>query len=815
MRRFDLLRCAALLAALTLAAPAFAAESGRDEREAGEDIQARAAWRRGRRLDGQGQLDPDALMRAKRELDARARPLGTAGTQDAGIWNWEWLGPGNVGGRLRSILIHPTNPSLMWVGTAGGGIWRTVNGGASWFATSDFLPSLSAVTLAMDPMNMQDLYAGTGELVGSNSSIPGAGIFKSTNSGLSWTQLASTANASFDYVSRIDAQPGGSGRLLAGTRTGVWRTIDGGTSWTRIFTPANGAAVRDVKYSPANPSVIAVGTETDMYLSTDGGSTFVRQTTGAANKMPLSPGRCEIAFCRNNTNYIYVSAGKDVPILNDLTDPIYRSTDGGVTWNWFMPTNADRWSNLIWVSPTDPNVVVWGGFGDLYRTTDGVTYSQISDGGYYNQGLSAHTDQHVMVAHPNYDGVSNRTVFVGNDGGIQTAANITTVTQTTGWTNLANNLGISQFFTGAAAPDGSVVMGGMQDNGTASYTPAGGQQGWTLPGGGDGMACAIDYNNTQKRYLSAQLLDLWRTTDGGTTWVSAISGLSDARNNTKCDFAAPFVMDPNDPAVLVAGGQRIWRSANGAVSWSSIRNSITGGPFCTAIDIAKSNPNVIWVGYKNGVVSHTSDGGATWFDHTLPSAREVTDIAVNPYAWNEVIVTLTGNATDNVWYTNTTGASWQLRTGSGADALPAIQVNTVRYHPLQPNWVYVGTDLGVFASEDKGLTWSVTPAMSGNEGPNNVEVDELFWQGSTYLLAASHGRGIYRCKPLPVVYVDGNYVGPEDGTEFKPYNTVAEAVAAYGPGALVSIKGNTYDEPPLVLDKRGVFRATTSPARVQ
>jgi hypothetical protein len=179
------------------------------------------------------------------------------------------------------------------------------------------------------------------------------------------------------------------------------------------------------------------------------------------------------------------------------------------------------------------------------------------------------------------------------------------------------------------------------------------------------------------------------------------------------------------------------------------------------------------------------------------------------------MVTYGGYATDTVWLTNNAGATWQSRNGSPPYDLPAIQVNTVRYHPLQPNWIYIGTDLGVFASEDKGVTWSITPAWFGNEGPSNVEVDELAWQGTTYLLAATHGRGIYRCTPLPTVYVDRNHVGFEDGSEAYPYNTVDEAVAAYGPGAIVSIRSNTYPEPPLTIGKRGWVHATGGVVRIE
>ena len=115
-------------------------------------------------------------------------------------------------------------------------------------------------------------------------------------------------------------------------------------------------------------------------------------------------------------------------------------------------------------------------------------------------------------------------------------------------------------------------------------------------------------------------------------------------------------------------------------------------------------------------------------------------------------MTIGGYQTDTVWRTTNGGTTWSQRTGSGENALPAIQVNTIRIHPSNRNWIYVDTDLGVYASEDKGASWSRTPRRGDHEGPANTETAELFWQGDT-LVAATHGRGMYRTRPLSIVYV--------------------------------------------------------------
>ncbi|MCA9729567.1 MAG: hypothetical protein KC729_17905, partial [Candidatus Eisenbacteria bacterium] len=137
----------------------------------------------------------------------------------------------------------------------------------------------------------------------------------------------------------------------------------------------------------------------------------------------------------------------------------------------------------------------------------------------------------------------------------------------------------------------------------------------------------------------------------------------------------------------------------------------------------------------------------------------------------------------------------------------ALQVNTISYHPTNPNWIYIGTDLGIFASEDFGAHWNVTPRYAGNDGPAYVEVSDLFWYGDN-LVAATYGRGMYRSRPLDMIYVDWANGGTENGSQAHPYNTVGEGIAAGGNGTDLSIKAGTYTEGSLLFDRRGTTTAT-------
>ncbi len=752
-----------------LTAPSF----GQPEpRETPESIRARYEHWLAKRLDQYGEFSMDAVLRAKSEIDAKRSAGLLSKAMSPGGWNWEWMGPGNIGGRIKDILINPFNRSQIWIASPGGGIWTTTNRGLSWSPINDFLPVLNVVSLAIDPLNPQNLYAGTGEYeymggygqpIVNGRRIIGVGIYKSTDGGASWFHLQNTNTPDFAYVSRLAHMPAMTNRLLAATATGLHRTTDGGASWTRILLPEFGEAVRDVKINPANPSIILVGTISDVYLSTDGGSTWARQTTGARGKMASSPGRCELAIAPTNTNIMYVSVA-----LSTGGDQIWQTRDGGAGWQ-LRATNrstANAYTNAIWVSPTDPDLIVAGGTGNLVRSTDGGgSFKEVSDWqGYHNgrttPGFSAHGDFHVIVSDPAYDGSTNKTVFVGDDGGIQRASDITTVSQYAGWTNLANNLGITQFYGGAASPTGSMLVGGTQDlynvnyySTKRSWMPSWGVQGWWNFIYGDGGFAAIDYLDPSYVYVEAQWFGFDRSTDSGKTYFQARNGLVGAGNGANFLFVSPFVMDPKNPTVLVGGGTRIWRTTDRASNWNEIRPPIAGNPKCSAIDIYKANSSVIWIGYDNGLVSYSTNSGSTWTDVGKPGGnRFVTDIAINPTptAYAEVIVTVGGYSGNNIWLSSDNGSTWVLRTGQAPNDLPAIQVNTVRYHPLQPNRIYVGTDLGVFASEDKGVHWNVTPQSMENEGPANTDVEELFWQGTTYLIAATHGRGMFRCNPLLV-----------------------------------------------------------------
>jgi hypothetical protein len=695
-------------------------------------------WRMMQLVDEDGSIPHNALINAREQakkmaFDAAAWPTkepdesgDSDGTNVAGIqrMGWTWLGPGNIGGRVRSIVVHPTNAQIIWVGSVGGGIWKTTNGGASWIPLDDFMVNIAVTSLVMHPSDPNVIYAGTGEGFGNIDSLRGAGVFKTTNGGTTWTQLASTSNSDWYWVNRLAINPGNGQIILAATNTGIYRSTDGGASWSnRSFTRA-----LDINFNPLNGNECIASGSPDARYSTDGG-----QTWNIASGLPPF-GRVEVAYARSNPAIVYAS-------VDNNSGELYRSTNGGQSYtlvnSGLQYLRGQGWyDNALWVDPTDSDNVIVGGL-DLWRSVNGgASLTQISQ--WFSAPTSAHADHHVIVESSQFGQLGNRTVFFGNDGGIYKTTDYLATTLTTGWIELNNNLGITQFYGGAGNPTSGRILGGTQDNGTLRYT--GNTETWNTPYGGDGGWCAADPTDSNYFYGEYVNLQIHRSTNGGISSSSIYSGLTDAEQG-RANFIAPFILDPNNPNTLLAGGDQLWRSTNVKATtptWSPIKAS--SSYYISAIAVAKGNSNIIWVGHGDGAVYFTTNGTAasplwTRVDTNSPGLpnRYCTRITIDPTNSNRVYVTFGGFSSGNVWRSDNGGGSWTNITSN----LPSAPVRSLAVWQQNPSNLYVGTEIGIFASADGGQSWSPS-----NDGPTNCSVDELFWMGNT-LVAVTHGRGMF------------------------------------------------------------------------
>jgi hypothetical protein len=728
----------------------------------------------------------DLVVPSGEEVRIAGVPTGAAApAESAGIGSaasWHWLGPGNIGGRTRGIVIDPVHSERMWAASAGGGVWHTGDGGTTWATVDDFLGNLACSCLVLEPAiapaTRPTIYVGTGEGFGNVDAIAGNGIFTSTD-GTNWRVLAGTQTPEFKFVNRIAST--GTGVMLAATTSGVFRSSDAARAvWTKVLD----GRVADVKFDPRdNGRAVAGGARGgEAWHSADGGQTWV-----PAGHDGTWLGRVELAYSAANPDIVYAS----VQMANG---EIWRSVDGGVTYRprrtrtvtgAAAPYLGDQgwYGNAIWAGdPTDENLVLVGGV-NLWRSTDGGdVLAEISTWSAHPD--SAHADQHAIVAHPGYDGDGNRTVFFGNDGGVCVAMDLDAVGReirppyTHGWTELANAFGVTQFYGGAGNPASGTIIGGAQDNGTLRYDPGQGTESWTTIFGGDGGWCAADPTDPDVFYGEYTYLNIHRNTDGGATedergdryisgqffnfdegewdWKPVPHRIPDAMpvlgRPMQALFIAPFILDPNEPNRILAGGRSLWRTNDAKTpntdttgpTWASIKQPL-GAPNergfeISALAVAAGDSDTVWVGHVNGAVFRSGDataGSPTWHPVTsaaFPPRRYCSSITVAPADRDVVYVAFAGYARQNLWLTRDGGATWTDLSAM----LPAAPVRAVAVHPRRPAFVYAGTEVGLLASEDGGTSWSPT-----NQGPTNCSVDDLFWMGEE-LISVTHGRGMYR-----------------------------------------------------------------------
>jgi len=777
---------------------------------------------------------------------------GSASTSGA-LGTWQSLGPGNVGGRTRSLIIDPVNPDVMYAAAVAGGIWKTTNGGTSWAPLDDFLANIAVTCMAIDPSNPGILYAGTGEGFFNADGVRGAGIFKTTDAGAHWTRLPATINnANFFFVNDIVVSPANTQHLYAATRNGVLRSLDGGTSWdlqiaSNVANGANGAMDLVMRTDQATDYVFAaVGTfaRSHIFRNVDAGGSGTWEDVFSE----INQGRTALAIATSNQNVVYAMAScfscgagtnPNFPAAN-YTDGllgVFRSTAAGATGTWTTQVrnnsanlqdtlllsnpvngaltqcglgtsqflNQGWYDNVIAVDPTDSNKV-WVGGVDLFRSDNGgVNWAVASYWWFQGNGTPpnngdpqlVHADNHVIAFHPNYNGATNQTMFAGNDGGIYrtnnakdgnvgyatgitpgggaitpsspicgnefTPGGFFTVPSPVIWGPLNNNYAVTQFYHGQPYPNGQTYFGGTQDNGTNRGTDATGPNAWARINGGDGGYVAVNPANTNTIFFETTGLSLRRSTNGGASSASVITGIS----GDVFPFITVFRMDPNTPTRLWIGGRFMWRTDNSATNWTRTSNAQQTGGSITAMAIAPGNSNIVISGAASGQFRRTTIGltanaasvlASTWLQTFTPRGNgngTISWVEYDPSNANNVWATISnfngtpnaqGTSAGHVFKSTDGGATWALADGTqtpgNVNAIPDIPAHSVVIDPNDNQRIYVGTDLGVFVSLDGGANWA-----RETTGFSNTVVESLSAvnnNGVTTLFAFTHGRGAFK-----------------------------------------------------------------------
>ena len=748
-----------------------------------------------------GFIPQDAEIRALEDVRNRMMPaLQSQGVSlaksAAANLTWEFSGPGNIGGRLRGLLVHPNNPNLIYVGSASGGVWKSNDGGGTWSPTMNDLITLNISALAFKPGDPNTIYAGTGEGFLSDG-LPGRGLLKTTDGGQTWTRISAANGLNSSFITELAVSPANPNVIYAASReavpqylssyptettpdpgvSAIFKSTDAGQTWQDVTSgkgidpapnfPFDNMAT-DVVVSPADANTVygAFGVYYEsggIWKSTNGGQAWTKLTNGLPNAASANEGygRIELAMSPSNPSVLYASftyrkkQGDTSTLKDQGMLGIWKTADAGQSWTQVTTpqSTAQRnirdgyttplgqqgnYDNAIIVHPTDPNTVFVAGL-DIYKTTDGGnTWSQVSFWIERNPDNLpyVHADHHAFA----FDrSTTPPTLYNGSDGGIARTKDLGA-----NWEILNKDLGVTQFYYLAVDPTNpNNMLGGAQDNGTPAMID-GNKNGWFDVTGGDGGPSHFDYNDPRTVYASVYGVAMSRfTPDLG--WKDI--GFTDGSNGITQDdvngaaFFAPYEISPNNPNVLVLGTNRVLKTTNRGDSWTAISNTGGGLPLVT-VAIAEGSDDIIWFGTQasqqsKSQIVKTENGGTNYTNVTaanLPD-RYVTDIEFDPSNNRTVYLTYSGYGTPHVFKSTDAGANWTNITNN----LPDVPVNTAQVHPQQANTIFLGTDVGVFMSDNGGQVWQPC-----NNGLPTVQVVALVLNTTlNKIFAGTHGRGAY------------------------------------------------------------------------
>ena len=717
-------------------------EEGKVEEEGPEYLFERWAWHQKQHLDKNGYIvGPMATWQAwskylEQQKQVKAKGLAKTTTTPA---NWVFQGPDTCAGgysglgRINAVAFHPTNANIFFAGSAGGGTWKTIDGGLHWAPLYGNLPTLGVAAIVVNPLNPNTLYVATGDGdAGDNFSM---GVVKSTDGGATWntTGLAWTPTT-YMWCRSMAINPLDTNTLLLATNNGMYITHNGGTSWTNIE-PGD---YKQVLYHPVDTSIVYATNYTSssaqVLRSTNGGVSWTTVTSfsGAQRvNIAVTPADPNVvkAIVSDNSNSgllgVYGSTNSGVSFT-----PLYLN-DAGCTKNLLgydlgLPTTTcggQGWYDLcIAISPTDANTVIIGGVNNYYSADGGLTWNIVTT---WYGGLpgvqTVHADKHVLAYNP-LDGK----LFQGCDGGLYN----TNDAGSGYWNNITNGMGITQFYRNAVANGVPWCIGGAQDNGTKMMNN-GTDADLT---GGDGMQCRIDYDDpTNTWYTATQNGGISRTTNGGFSYEDI--GINIPTTSTGI-WITPYIVHPQISYNLLAGIEKLYASTDRGSSWTAISPQFSTSYNIEHIAMCATDGQYIYLSLENSALKFSPDYGATWSGISTPGfGGSISRLAVEPKNRNLLWVTYSGYGGAKVGLYNKATNTWSNKTGT----LPDIPVHCITIDSFSGT-KYIGTDVAVWYRDTTMTDWALyntnLPSAEVTDLNINYETNELW--------AATFGRGMWK-----------------------------------------------------------------------
>jgi len=761
------------------------------------------------RVDANGNLylNPDSLIKAGWENYKTGTPfLNNTDNPASNTSSWISLGPDMVSGtaasnsdglgRVNCIAFHPTNANTMLIGTPQGGIWKTTNGGGLWFTINDDLANMGIGGVCYDRTNPNIILALTGDGdgvygIGGNVLQHSSGILKSYDGGANWINVKNFGTGSGQsgiFGFKLIQHPYLPGNFYAATSDGIYQSTDFGNTWViRIF-----GDFRDIEVKPDGVGADIYATRFGslnnyFYTSSNYGANWSKITIAAITGAV----RCAIAVTPNNSNVVYLLAGRDVAgqppgtPLPTTYKGVFKSTNSGQSFTQVCTTpnilngsatggaalaDQSSFSLGLEVSPLDEQVVNTGCY-HIWRSVNGntnpMTFTRATWWGNNTSGEQyVHADIHNLAYNP-----LNNFLYACHDGGVSVSTDHGVT-----WATISNYLHITAGVYGDwLESDPSVICAGTQDNGTVyRYIPT---NNYKTIGGGDGGDVLINQTN-QNDIIYAATGNIFRTSNPGANET----GITPVSVTWLNNFYPNLARNYNDDNNIYAGGaNRLYRSTNRGTNWDSSSAAIN----CTTLlTTCRSNTNRIYTG-NTGALYRSNDFGVTLTQiNTNPgftTSMPITDVEATHANSAVIYVCLGGyNATQKVFYSNDAGANWTNVTGS----LPNVACHSIILDAA--NNVYVGTDIGVFVRPAGQNDWR--PYFNGLA--RTPVMDLMVNQTFNRLIAITFGHGNYSTDLYTNTCPSNLSIGTVSGNKFFEANNItANATVFGGAGTNVAVSG--------------------------
>lgn len=694
---------------------------------------------------------------------------GMLGSMDA-----RQFGPGTMSGRITAIEgVNAEEGKTLFVGTAGGGVWKSTNGGASYKSIFD-KHCQSVGALAINQSSPSIVYAGTGESNMRNSVSIGDGLYKTTDGGGNWKKIGLDST---EHISKIVLDPqrpeivyvAVPGPLWSNSKhRGLYKSIDGGESWSKILFINEETGVADFLIDPTNPEIIFASTwqfrrkpytfnsggiGSGLFKSSDGGKTWKEIKNG----LPAKPfGRIAMTLAPSDPK-------KMIAIVESKTTGLYISEDAGETWKSQSATMnivaRPFYFSTIVIDPKDPKRVYRPAFQFAYSSDGGYSFTDAS-----SEGGWVHSDMHALWINP----TNTNILYLGTDGGVYMS-----VDRGATW-QFNHGLPVSQFYHVAVDQQETYnLYGGLQDNGSwkaPSAAPGGiGNANWSRVNGGDGFWVAPDQdgNTVYSEYQGGHMF----RTDLRTMKSEYIQPQKTAKEEKlRWNWNTPIVLGLANPKNLYVAAQYLYKSSDQGRNWQRISPDLTtndkkkqeqeesGGlsedntsaeNHCTIFTIAESplDENLIWVGTDDGNLQVSTDAGKTWTNvsanvSACGIAKQSWVSSIEPSRFNKSLVYATfenhmyGDMQTYLAVSSDLGKTWKRLQGKDFTGF----AHKIKEDLVNKEMLFLGTEMGLFATLDGGQNWF----RMKNNIPEYVLARDIQIHPKTHdLIIASHGRGIF------------------------------------------------------------------------